>query len=160
MEKYELSLESARKNIQVADHMMSVTFKVVKDPKLLLSIVDRIKNSLFYAVSSVVQYERMYKRVPPYQDNFESVFNIFKTRITRRYNVNIEYITLITDINSILNQHQKSPMEFRRNDKFVICSADYRTKVITEDNIKKYIEKAKVFIRETENMVKGNARTA
>ena len=158
MEKFELSLENAKKNITVADHMINVTFKIVNDPKLLLSIVDRIKNALSYSVSSIVQYERMYKRVPPFQDNFDSMFNIFKTRITRRYNINIEYITLIHDVNDILKQHKESPVEFRKDETFVICNGNYRTRVITADHIKKYLEKAKLFIKETENMVKINGR--
>jgi hypothetical protein len=88
------------------------------------------------------------------------MFNAFKARITRRYNINIEYITLIQDIRNILAEHKKSPVEFRRNDKFVICSDTYRLKVISIDNIKGYIEKAKGFIRETENMVRANERPA
>ncbi len=160
MEKYELSLQNAKKTLQVADHMMNVTYKVVSDPKLLLAIIERINMSLQYALGSVLHYERLYKRIPPFQEDFDSMFNAFKARITRRYNINIEYITLIQDIRNILAEHKKSPVEFRRNDKFVICSDTYRLKVISIDNIKGYIEKAKGFIRETENMVRANERPA
>ncbi len=160
MEKHELALQNAKKTLQVADHMMNVTYKVVSDPKLLLAILERINTSLKYTLATVLHYERMYKRIPPFQEDFDSMFNAFKARITRRYNINIEYITLIQDIKNILAEHKKSPVEFRRQDKFVICSDNYRLKVISIENIKAYIEKAKAFIRETENMVRINERPA
>jgi len=153
-------MERAQKELRLADHMLHVTYKVVNDPKLLLSVIERINTALQSTVESIVTYERMYKRIPPFQDSFDSMFTTFKTRITRRYNVNIEYITLIQEIKDILMQHKKSPVEFRRKDKFVICSENYRMRVISTDNIKGYIEKAKVFIKEAQNMVNSNGRSA
>jgi len=160
MERYEIALEKAKKSIHIADHMMSVTYKLVNDPKLMLPVLERVLSALTLAMATVLHYERLYKRIPPFQDNFESMFNTFKARCTRRYNINIEYITLITDVNSILTQHKQSPVEFRKDDKFVICSEDYRLKVISIDTIKKYIEKAKLFVKESENMVSIDGRAA
>jgi len=160
MERYEQSLQNAQKTIQVADHMMNVTYKVVADPKLLLAIIDRIRNSLSYGMSSILHYERLYKRIPPFQESYESMYHSFKSRITRRYNINIEYLTLIQEVDDIMKQHKKSPIEFRRQDKFVICSENYRMKVISIDKIKEFIEKTKQFIKETENMVNLHGRTS
>jgi len=160
MERYEQSLLEAKKIISLADHMMSVTYKVVSDPKLLLAVMDRIRNALSSSMSSLLQYERMYKRIPPYNETYESMYHVFKSKIVRRYHVNIEYLTLLQEVDSILKEHKKSPVEFRRKDKFVICSENYRMKVVTVDNIKEYIQKAKQFIRETENMVKIDGRVA
>jgi hypothetical protein len=156
MEKYEQSLESAKKNLQLADHMLNVTYKVVNDPKLLLSIIGRISTALNNNLAFILHYERLYKRIPPFKEDFESMFNAFKLRVTKRYNINIEYITLIQEINEILKQHKNSAVEFRKDNKFVICSDKYRLKIISVDHIKRYINKAKVFLRETENMVKKN----
>lgn len=142
----------------VADHMMNVTYKLVNDPKMLLAILERIHGALTLSIASILHYERLYKRIPPFQENFSSMFNMFKARCTRRYNINIEYITLIQEVSNILAQHRKSPVEFRKDDKFVICSEDYRLKIISIDHIKKFIEKAKLFIRESENMVSVNGR--
>lgn len=158
MEKHELAIANAKKTLQVADHMATVTYKVVGDPKLLLAVVERINDALTYGMSAILSYERMYKRIPPYGEGFEPMFSTFKSRITRRYNINIEYITLIQEVNTILKDHKNSPIEFRKDNRFVICSENYRMKVISVDHIKKYIQKAKLFINEAENMVKTNGR--
>ncbi len=160
MERYEIALENAKKSIRLADHMLNVTYKLVNDPKLLLAVMERIRSALEYSIASILHYERLYKRIPPFQENFDSMFNTFKARCTRRYNINIEYITLVQEINDILNQHKASPVEFRKNDKFVICTDSYRLRVISIDNIKKYIEKAKLFVKESANMVAMNERSA
>ena len=160
MERYEEAMQNAKKTLQIADHMLTVTYKVVNDPKLLLGVVDRLKSSLHYCVASLCHYERLYKRIPPFEENFDSMWNTFKLRCTRKYNINIEYITLVQEVNEILKQHKKSGMEFRRNNEFVICSDTYRLRVIRSTDIKKYLEKAKLFIKEIENMVKTDERIA
>ena len=153
MERFELELEKAKKDIKVADHMLNITYKLVDDPKILLTVMNRIKSALTSTMLSLLLFERMYKRIPPFQENFDSIFNTFRARCTRRYNINIEYITLIQDLDIILKQHKKSPVEFSRKGKFVICSEDYRIKVLSLDKIKGFVKKAKLFIQETQNMI-------
>lgn len=160
MERYEIALENAKKSIRLADHMLNVTYKLVNDPKMLLAVMGRINNALSYSIASILHYERLYKRIPPFQENFQSMFNTFKARCTRRYNINIEYITLIQEISDILKQHKESPVEFRKKDKFVICTDNYRMRIISIDHMKKYIEKTKLFVKESANMVNMNERTA
>ncbi|MBN2458074.1 hypothetical protein JXB31_03000 [Candidatus Woesearchaeota archaeon] len=157
MERYELALEKAKKEIGIADHMINVTYKLVNDPKMLISVISRVMDSLTNSLAAVLLYEREYKRIPPFEENFDSMFNLFKARCTRRYNVNIEYITLIQEIRDITSLHKKSPVEFTRQDRLVICNDRFRIKTVSIDNIKNYINKAKLFIRESENMVRRNA---
>lgn len=160
MERYEIAQENAKKSLHVADHMLNVTYKLVQDPKMLLSVLERLKSSVHYAMLSVLHFERMYKRIPPFQESFDSAFNTFKARCTRRYNINVEYITLIQEVRDILRQHEKSPVEFRKDDRFVICTDNYRLRTVSIDQMKKYISKAKQFIKETENMVITNGRAS
>ena len=97
-----------------------------------------------------------YKRIPLFPENFRSMFEVFKTRCTRRYNINIEYITLIQEVTEIMKLHKTSPIEFSRQGKLVMCTEGYKMKSINQENIKSYINKAKLFIREIENMVSRN----
>ena len=159
MERYELAIDRAKKDLKIADHMMTVTYKLVDDPKLMLTIMQRLMSSLTYSMASILLYERLYKRIPPFTETFDSMFTMFKARLTRRYHINIEYITLIQEVKKILEEHKKSPVEFARKGKFVICSDTYKIKVVDADLIKKYINKAKLFVIEAENMVKTNGRS-
>jgi len=153
MEKFEECKEKAGKCIHIADHMISVTYPLVKDTKLLLAIMENIFLSLTNSMASVLHYERMYKRIPPFQDNFDSKFRMFKERCINRFNIDKSYILFIQDIKDVIVSHRKSPVEFVRKDKFVICSDNYRMKAISIEDIKKYVSKAKVFIEEMNNII-------
>ena len=153
MEKFQEARDKAKRNIKIADHMLSVTYPLVKDPKLLLAIIENIFLSYTNSVAAILYYERLFKRIPPFQDTFESKLNMFRERCLLKYNIDKSYLTEIQDIKDIIIEHRKSPVEFKRKDQFVICSDNYRIKSISINDIKNYINKAKVFIEAMDNIV-------
>jgi hypothetical protein len=157
MEEFQLAGENAKKTIKVADHMLIMTFPLVKDPKLLLAVTENIFASLQYAMTSLLLYERLFKRIPVFQDSFDSKFNLFKDKVAQKYNINKEYLRLIQEVREILSEHKKSPVEFSRGDRFVICSGNYRMKTIGVNELKKYIAQTKMFISDIERLVNKNA---
>jgi hypothetical protein len=156
MEQFQTIQEQAKKNIIIADHMLIMTFPLVKDPKLLLAVVDNIHSALINTMSSLVEYERLFKRVPPFADTFQSKFNIFQGKLVERYKINKEYSKLIQEIRDIIVEHKNSPIEFARNDKFVICSSNYRMRTLGVPEIKMYIAKTKLFIEDISRIVSKN----
>jgi len=156
MEKYEELRDMARKKIQIADHMLTMTYPMVKDPKLLLAVMENIFLALTNSIGSLLHYERNYKRVPPFQDTFVSKFNIFKQKCARRHNIDEEMVLMIQEIKDIILQHKKSPVEFTRNDSFVICSDDYKMKTISLEKMKDYISKSKLFVQNINNIINQN----
>lgn len=153
MEKYEELRDIARKKIQIADHMLTMTYPMVKDPKLLLAVMENIFLALTNSIGSLLYYERIYKRVPPFQDTFVSKFNVFREKCARRLNIDQELILMVQEIKEIILQHKKSPVEFTRNDSFVICSEDYRMKTISLEKMRGYISKSKLFIQNINNII-------
>lgn len=156
MEKFQEAREKARRNLQVADHMVYVTYNVVKDPKLLLAIIENIFLSFTNSMSSVLYYDRLFKRIPAFHDNFESKLQVFKDRCMRKYGFNPIYVKSMSELKDIIVEHKKSPVEFARKDQFVICSDNYHCKTVSIDNIKKYLNQAKLFIAETNSIVSKN----
>ena len=158
MEKFQEYLADSKKSIQIADHMIFVTYKLVQDPKLLLSAIKRIYRALECATNSLLHYERLFKRIPPFPENFPSKFIILKDRCMNRLGLTQSYLYLIQDIHSLLLDHQKSPMEFVRRNRLIICSNNYRTKRISIEEMKEYLSKGKSFINDVEKIVMKNAR--
>lgn len=158
MEQFQILRDKANERIKIAEHILGSTFPLVKDPRLLLGVVDNIFLALNNAMTSVLDYERLFKRIPDFKEDFNSKFEMFKERILRRYNISIEYIFLIQDIKELNLEHKKSPMEFSRKDSFVICSNGFRCKTITTDDMKRFISKSKQFIQEISNIVGKDER--
>src|SRR3989338_5812338 len=112
MEKYEELMDIARKRVQVADHMLTMTYPLVKDPKLLLAVMENIFLALTNSIGALLHYERIYKRVPPFQDTFASKFNLFQNKCSQRYSIDNEHLMMIQEIKDMILQHKKSPVEF------------------------------------------------
>jgi|TARA_B100001971_G_C18045868_1_gene460168 hypothetical protein len=151
MELFQEYREKSKRSIIIADHMVSVTYNLVRDPKLLLSVIENTLLSLSYAMSSLLQYELLFKRVSPFEDSFDARFELFK-EVAAKYNISVEFISLIIDVKGLISSHKNASVEFSRNDKLVICSDNYRIISVSMDDIKKHIIKAKLFIQEISNI--------
>ena len=79
MEKFLEHLQEAEKRIQIIDHLVYVTFPVIKDKRLFIKILSEIKNALSNCINSVLQYEYIYKRINLYNNAKEN----FKTFIEK-----------------------------------------------------------------------------
>jgi len=151
MEKFQLLLEESKKKLSIADHMLIMTYPVVNDPKLLLVVLENIFLSLTNSIGAILHHERLFKRVPPFQDNFDSKFEVLK-EIAEKHN--LKYLDMIKDIKDIILQHKKSPMEFTKSDRLIICSDTYKIKQISYETLKKYLFNAKFFINQATTIVK------
>jgi len=153
MEKFQELRDQANKKLKLADHILTMTYPMVKDPRLLLSSIENLFLAFTYGMSSLLYYERLFKRVPPFPDNFASKFEMFRDECSKRYNIDSEHLKIIQDIKEIIVSHKKSPMEFSRNDSLIICNGDYRMKTISANMIHNYVQKAKLFIKNISTIV-------
>ena len=156
MEKFQEARAKAQKSIKIADHILSVTYPLVKDPKLILAIIENIFLAYTNAMSAILYYDRLFKKIPPFNEAFESKFNTFKARCVEKYNLDKTYLIDMQDIKNTISEHKKSPIEFARKDKFVICSENYKMRAIGLNELSTYINKAKVFIQEVDNITSKN----
>jgi hypothetical protein len=153
MEKFQELRDAASKKLQLADHILTMTYPVVKDPKILLSVIENLFLAFSYGIGSVLHYELTFKRIPPFPDNFAGKFEMFRDKCSRRYGLDDEYLKIIREIKEIIVTHKKSQIEFSRNESFVICNGDYRMKTISANMMKTYVEKAKLFIKNVSTIV-------
>lgn len=153
MEKFQECREKAKRNLHIADHMLTQTYPLVQDPKLLLAVLENVFLAMTNAMGSVLYYERLFKRVPPFHETFESKFNLFKMKSAVKYSIDPSYLILMQEVKDIILEHRRSPVEFSRKDKFIICSPNYSLKAVSINNIKEYIDKTKSFIKITDNII-------
>jgi len=137
-------LQIAKKKIQVADHMLTQTYPLVKDPKLLLAVVDNISSGMELAMDTLLNFERTYKRIPPFPDNFSSK-HMALVQLGKKLDIPSKYGLRMRELREIKEQHKKSPVEFSRHGEFVIADSEYNLKKITVDDLKLCIEEAEQF---------------
>lgn len=156
MTEYLLFREKAIKHLRIADHMLSVTYALVKDTKLLLIVIENIFLAYSNAISALLYFDKKFNDMPRLQEDFDSKFLAFNNYSLPRHNIHKSCINNINDVKSIMLEHKKSPIEFARNEKYVICSDSYKLRTLTINELKGKISKAKVFIQEINNIIDKN----
>ena len=155
MEEFKSLVLEANRKLRLADHMAYVTYPMLKETKLLLTILDNIDKSLKVALNAYLHYERLYKRISYNPDDLKSKLELFDRSAARRYNLP-GYTKLILEVHLILKKHKEASVAFVKKDKLVICNGNYRMKVLEVADVKNYLSKAKPFISRLSNILKEN----
>lgn len=155
MEKFLENIITAEKKIQTADHMIYVTFPLIKDKRLLLKILQEIKNGVTNCISSILQYEYLYKRITLYKDP-KSNFKTFIEKCAPRYKITREEINLILELFDFMEKHRESPFEFIKDDKIVILSNGLKPKTLTVEKTKEFLITVKNILKKTHETFKKN----
>src|SRR3989338_7113483 len=108
MEKFQELSDLAKKKLQLADHILTMTYPLVKDARLLLAVVENIFLSLNYAMSSVLYHEMLFKRVPPFPDNFAAKFDLFKDKCVDKYKIDQGHVKLIQEVKKLAETIKRS----------------------------------------------------
>jgi hypothetical protein len=158
MEEFQLARSKAQEKLKLADHMLTQTYPLINDPKLLVAVMENLFLALTNSMASLLYYEKTFKRIAPFVDNFENKFELFKHKCVPRYDLDKDYLSLISAIKDAVIAHRKSPVEFARKNNFVICSDTYKLKTISVEQIKGHISQTKTFLKEINAIVSQNER--
>lgn len=159
MSKFFDALQLAKKHIGVADHMLTQTYPLIKDPKIFLVVIESTMRAFTHAMTAILEYERYHKRIPPFQDTFDSKLNMLRLRVAKRANLDLELIATMVDIHALQKKRKESHTEFGKNDAFILCSDDYTLKKITSEMLTDHIRKAKKFIEAADELCKQKVQS-
>ncbi|MBS3150419.1 hypothetical protein J4425_01265 [Candidatus Woesearchaeota archaeon] len=156
MENVRFLLEEANKLINRADHLLYITYPLVKDNKIIINIAENINSGVITAMEALLAYDKLYKRIPPYSNDFTIKFEMFKSKVVPRYNIEREYVVLISDLKNFMDNRKKSGTEFVKEDKFVIFRQN-KVDTLSFDKIKQNLNSSKGFLSRV-NRILGNVR--
>ena len=124
-------MQEAIKTLKSAEHLLSTTFPLLKDPKILLGVLDNIYRAMVRGMNITIGEE-----------------GTFNERFHRLQDQKIEskYLSLLWDLHELKTMHKKSPMEFQRGSKFIICDTEYNMKTLNAKDLKEHLQKAKHFL--------------
>lgn len=141
-----MSFENAKRKVMVADHMLFMTYKQLKDPKILVAVLDNLYQAVKLGHAALLEKERAYKRVPAYSDTAEGMFNVFRDKLATKIGAKPEQLRSVSEILELHKEHKSSPVEFSRKNDFVIANKEYRLKTLTEEKLKNNIKFTKELI--------------
>lgn len=153
MEKFLEYLKIAEERIQTIDHMIYVTFPLIKDKRLLLKILSEMNFIILNAINSILQYEYLYKRINLTRDA-QTNLRIFVQQCAPRYKITEQEIKLILELIDLAEQHKKSPFEFIKEEKVIILSENLKPATITIDKAKEFLLTTKSILKKTRETMK------
>ena len=152
MEKFMENVLSAEKIIMAADHMLYVTFPLIKDKRILLKILQETKNAITLCINSILQYEYFHKRITLYKDPRQN-FNSFIDKCAESYGVGKEQVNLVLELFDFIEKHKDSSFEFMRGEKIVVLSNGSKMRTMTVERAKEFLIIAKGMLRKTRETI-------
>jgi len=153
MERFQEELSDGRRNLQAADHLVSMTYPLVGDARLLMAATDNLFSAARSLMASLLHYEEAFKRIPHFREEFDSMSYWFRSRCVPHYGLSREYGRVMLELKELVDSHKSSPVEFARKDGLVICSDSYNMKKITVSQVKSYVSVIKRMLIEVEGVV-------
>ncbi|HLF54385.1 MAG TPA: hypothetical protein VI612_01560 [Candidatus Nanoarchaeia archaeon] len=146
-------LQQAKKQMHLADHMVYVTFPLVQETKFLLAILGHLTNATRCALRALLEYEFLYKRIEAYNKTITGEISIYKNHIEKRYNFDGKYFRLLQKLTDLEKFEKESPVRFKRGDKYILSTGEYKMSVLDVNTVKRYSELAKKFVSEVNSIL-------
>lgn len=156
MDSFVAAKELARRKVRVADHILTQTYPLVQDPKLLVAVLQNLYDAVDEGIKALLLYELSLKRIPPFADSFDGRLSAFQRYIAPKYGVPSEFPRFVSELRETVREHRQSPVEFVRNKQLVICNESYRIRTLNAEQLKKHLQRAKAFIAFAESKVNRN----
>lgn len=144
MEQHKILRNEANRLLKTADHMLTTTYPLVNDPKLLLAILQNTMKSMDVNMAAILLEAREKKQISMFNDTPEGRLTAFKRYFGNKIDVNKDLI-ILSEMKELLKEHKISPIEFTKKEKLVICDKNYKIHTLTPDKIKLFLKTGKHF---------------
>jgi len=154
--KYQPLIEQAKKEINLADHLLYVTYKMVDEAKFLIAITNHIVKSAQMALEALFEYERHWKRMEPYPKSFAIEISLYRQKLEKRHGFDIKFHRLLRKLLEIDKFDQESTVRFRRGNKYILTSGnDYNMAILDLEHVKRYSNLTKNFVNKISIIIEG-----
>lgn len=154
MENFNRLVQEANKAFKTADHLAHVTYPLLNETKLIITIAENLKRCIENGMDAILYLDRLYKRIQQYPSDFHSKFEVFREKCALRYKFEKDEISMINEVHILMESKQKSNVEFIRKDRLVFASENYKLKSLTIHDVKNYLVTAKKFLDKVDQIAK------
>ncbi len=146
---FEVLIAEANRKLKTADHLIYVTYPLLKEEKLFIKIIELISDALQNCIKAALFHDYYWKRIE--LANFD--YTLFKER-RKIYNLNEDEIKFFEEIFMILEKHKKAPVEFIRKKEFVILEENLATLQLSSEKVRGYLFKAKSIVEKVQKRLR------
>jgi thiamine monophosphate kinase len=153
MEKYHELINKAQKEIDSSDHLLFVTYNIVKDSKFVFSVTNKLIDAVKYALEALLEFERKSKLIEPYPKQFNFMVQTFKNKVSERREFDVRTTNFLNKLVTMEQTIDTSSLHFRRGDTYVLADEDFGTQSIELQTIKSYFSSAQEFVTKVGDII-------
>ncbi len=153
MENYHELINKAQKEIDSSDHLLFVTYNIVKDSKFVFSVTNQLIDAVKYALEALLEFERKSKLIEPYPKQFNFMVETFKKKVAERREFEEKTLTFLNKLVTMEQTIDSSSLNFRRGDTYVLADEDFGTQSIELQTIKSYFSSAQEFVTKVGDII-------
>lgn len=149
------NIEKARRSLKVAEAMLSKAYPVAKDPKLFLAVSEDIFFALMECVEAVLSVDGKSSsdaQSDVHDDPAKDVLSAFRESAPK-YHFGSEDFKLLSNLSRIVSAHRESPVEFVRQESFVICDGAYCFERLSFEEMQNFLFAARQFLERAASAV-------
>ncbi len=146
MNSFEPYATKAHEQYRIAKHLLEVTYPLMKDTKLLMGICINILRCLENCSSAILAYEYQEQQNKNFPSTLQQKLSMLQTFSPSKTKIPKQTLILTADLAALEELHRKSPVEFSRNGRFVICSKEFDLTTLGIDDLKRYLSSAAQYL--------------
>lgn len=151
-EKFLEYIKTAENKIQKVDHMIYITFPLIKDKRLLLAILSELNIIMLNILNAILQYDFIYKKIN-LSKNAKENLETFIEFSSKNFKIDEKEINLILKLLDLGEKHKKSGFEFMKEEKVVILSETLKPSIITIENAKEFLLFEKTLLKKVREII-------
>ncbi len=140
MEDYMLLLDKAYREAKIADHMMYVTSKMIKDKRLLVSVLNHVRNSFIYSIRSFLLKERAFRRIAPVPSDELLLVDLFFDNYSKRFGIDGNLKLKVRNVINAKKAYDVRGMLLERSKKYIFIGSDYSFIEFNLDDIRSLVK--------------------
>lgn len=144
-----IPLKKAAYQLQLAEHLLEVTYPMIKDPKMLLSVLSNLEQTHNHLFESVLP-----SNLVTAETNFISKLNSFEQLLAPHIVLDDGIIKTIKSVNDLKIKHKESGVVFGTKDSYVICDENYHLDQLDALSIGEQLRNTKKLTKKIFNLVK------
>jgi hypothetical protein len=152
--KYKQTIVTARREIDLADHLVYVTLPLTDDVKFLLAVVEHIFNASNAAIESMLDQLRYYKKLEAFPRSFNMMIDLWSRALQEKHGFERKHADFLRRMSEMKHALATNTMRFKRKDKYILTNDVYNLKVLDIESVKKYLAIAKDFVDRSEDIIK------
>jgi hypothetical protein len=139
-------LEQAKKELSLADHLLTSTYPLTQDPKILVGVLRNMHKAQDDIMTATIAFF-LPKQLPSKSSSFIVKLGLFRTVAQERNIASNQEISTLEQTHSLFEKHERSTVEFARKKNMVLASESFELQTLSQPQLKTILANSRLLLK-------------